>query len=65
MRAFAEGQLRVRHHGNLARIETEPEAMQSLVRHREEITEKIKALGFLYVTLDLGGYRMGSTNEAL
>ena len=65
VRAFAKGQLRVRHHGNLARIETEPEAMQSLVGHREEITEKIKALGFLYVTLDLGGYRMGSTNEAL
>ncbi len=65
LRPFAPGQLRVRHHGNLARIEAEPEAMEGIVARREEITAKIKALGFSYVTLDLGGYRMGSTNEAL
>lgn len=65
LRPFAPGQLRVRHHGNLARIEAEPEAMEGIVARREEITAKIKALGFSYVTLDLGGYRMGSTNEVL
>lgn len=65
LRPFASGQLRVRHHGNLARIEAEPEAMEGIAARREEITAKIKALGFSYVTLDLGGYRMGSTNEAL
>ena len=65
VRAFAKGQLRVRHHGRLARIEAEPEAMRPIVEHREEITERLKETGFLYVTLDLGGYRMGSTNEAL
>ena len=57
--------LRVRHHDNLARIEAEPDAFAAVMAHREEIVEKLKALGFLYVTLDLGGYRMGSTNEAL
>lgn len=65
VRPFANGQLRVRHHDNLARIEAEPDAFAAVMAHREEIVEKLKALGFLYVTLDLGGYRMGSTNEAL
>jgi uncharacterized protein len=65
LRPFAPGQLRVRHHGNLARVEAEPEAMAGIVARREEIAEKLKAIGFSYVTLDLLGYRMGSTNEAL
>lgn len=65
VRPFVNGQLRVRHHDNLARIEAEPDAFAAVMAHREEIVEKLKALGFLYVTLDLGGYRMGSTNEAL
>lgn len=65
LRPFAPGQLRVRHHGNLARVEAEPEAMAGIVARREEIAEKLRAIGFSYVTLDLLGYRMGSTNEAL
>ena len=65
LRPFAPGQLRVRHHGNLARVEAEPEAMAGIVARREEIAAKLRAIGFSYVTLDLGGYRMGSTNEAL
>ncbi|MBQ7515070.1 MAG: ATP-dependent sacrificial sulfur transferase LarE [Schwartzia sp.] len=65
LRPFVQGQLRVRHHGSLARIEVGPDVFTALVRHREEITAKMKALGFTYVTLDLGGYRMGSTNETL
>ncbi len=65
LRPFARGQLRVRHHGNLARIEAEPEALEQIAAHRQEITDGIRALGFLYVTLDLTGYRRGSTNEAL
>ena len=48
-----------------SRIEAEPDALQAILGHREEIAEKLKALGFLYVTLDLIGYRTGSTNEAL
>lgn len=65
LRPIAEGQLRVRHHGNLARIEVEPGAISSILRNREGIASELKRLGFTYVTLDLIGYRMGSTNEAL
>ena len=65
LRAWSHGQLRVRHHGALARIEAEEPAMAELLAHRAEITAKLRALGFTYVTLDLTGYRMGSQNEIL
>ena len=65
VRPFAAGQLRVRHHGSLARIEAEPEALPCLVAHRDEITAALQAVGFTYVTLDLAGYRMGSAHEGL
>lgn len=65
IRPLAKGQLRVRHHGSLARIEVEPDALEEIIRRRREIAEQLKALGFTYVTLDLGGYRMGSANETL
>ena len=65
LRNWTRGQLRVRHHGSLARIEVEPEGMPALLARREEIAVKLKALGFTYVTLDLSGYRMGSQNEIL
>jgi len=55
----------VRHHGTLARVEVEPSSMQPVLTHREEIRAGLEALGFSYVALDLGGYRMGSTNEVL
>lgn len=58
-------QVRLRVHGNLARIETVPEAFPALLSRRGEITAKCKALGFSYVTMDLTGYRTGSMNEAL
>ena len=65
VRPFAAGQLRVRHHDALARIEAEPTALPHLLAHREEITTALRAVGFSYVTLDLAGYRMGSTHEVL
>ena len=58
-------QARVRVHGDLARIETAPEAFALLLSHREEVTAKCKALGFSYVAMDLTGYRTGSMNETL
>ncbi|KJE29143.1 asparagine synthase family protein [Geobacillus kaustophilus] len=58
-------QLRVRHHGEIARIEVLPEEMELVIKHRQEIHSKLKELGFLYVTLDLRGYRSGSMNEVL
>lgn len=65
LRPLVKGQLRVRHHGALARVEAEPSAIENIVKHRGEIAEKLKAVGFFYVTLDLVGYRTGSMNEML
>jgi len=60
-------QVRVRHHGDLARIEI---AIEDLSRALslpilEKITAAIKPLGFLYVTIDTEGYRSGSMNQSL
>ena len=60
-------QLRLRHHGEIARIEVDEKDMALLINSqiRYDIVEKIKALGYLYVTLNLGGYRTGSLNEGI
>jgi len=60
-------QFRVRHHGELARIEVPPADLAKLVDPavNEPIVQGIKALGFLYVTVDLQGFRSGSLNEGL
>lgn len=60
-------QVRVRIHGRIARIEVTPDEIGKLVQGeiRRTIYDTCKALGFSYVTLDLGGYRTGSMNETL
>lgn len=60
-------QLRVRAHGDLARIELNPRQIEraALPDERQSIVEAIRACGFRYVALDLAGYRMGSLNESL
>ena len=57
--------LRVRHHGDTARIEMAPEDFALALSKREAISRKLHALGFLYVTLDLDGFKSGSLNAAL
>lgn len=59
------GQVRVRHHGNLARIEVPGDQLIALMQPgvSGEITAAFKALGFTFVALDMEGYRMGSQNE--
>ncbi len=61
------GQLRVRIHGNLARIElTDADfARAAEPGFRQALTARLRELGFAYVTLDAQGYRMGSMNEVL
>jgi uncharacterized protein len=60
------GQVRVRDQGgDLARIETDPDALQAVVDNRQRIVAALRAAGFLYVTLDLEGYRQGSHNAVL
>lgn len=60
-------QLRVRIHGNLARIEAEPEQFALLMQPqiRSRVVSEFKEFGFAYVTMDLQGYRTGSMNEVL
>jgi uncharacterized protein len=57
--------LRLRHHGDTARIEISPADFDRAVQHRETISQKLHDLGFLYVTLDLDGFKSGSLNAAL
>jgi len=58
-------QLRVRHHDEVARIEVEPGDFETVLAQCEWIVERLKALGFSYVTLDLAGFRSGSMNEVI
>ena len=60
-------QVRVRHYGNLARIEILKEEMSRLIDGllREKVTGRLKEIGYRYVTLDLQGFRSGSMNEVL
>jgi uncharacterized protein len=60
-------QIRVRYHNNLARIETDELGFNILLKHnnREFIYQQFKKIGFVYVALDIMGYRTGSMNEPL
>ncbi len=67
VRSLGFRQFRVRHHDRLARLELAPEELPRLWeddRHGA-IVRRLRELGYLYVTLDLQGFRSGSANEAL
>jgi uncharacterized protein len=67
MRSLGLRQLRVRDHGDLARIEVPSEEVEQLAEPtvRERIVEQLRELGFVHVTLDLEGFRSGSMNASL
>ncbi|MDQ3965358.1 MAG: ATP-dependent sacrificial sulfur transferase LarE [Actinomycetota bacterium] len=65
MRRQGYRQVRVRHHGEIARLEVGTDELERAFREREKISAELKAAGFLYVTLDLAGYKPGSLNTAL
>lgn len=60
-------QVRVRHHGEIARIEVAPEEREKFfdVKLMDQIGERFKKIGFAYTALDILGYRTGSMNEVL
>jgi uncharacterized protein len=60
-------QVRVRHHGPMARLEVDPAVLQRFVEKeiRHQIVDFFKALGFQFVALDLEGYVMGSLNREI
>ncbi|MBI1294917.1 ATP-dependent sacrificial sulfur transferase LarE [bacterium] len=57
-------QFRVRHHGDIARIEVPAEDLPKAIEHHEAIATGVKAGGYRFVTLDLAGFRSGSLNSA-
>lgn len=67
LRALGFRQIRLRHHGNLARIEVSPEELPKALdpAMAAAMAKAIKSLGFRFIALDLEGYRTGSLNEVL
>jgi uncharacterized protein len=65
LRELGLRQVRVRHHGSLARIEVEPGDFALVMSRRPDVVAYLKTLGIAYVTLDLAGFRSGSMNEVL
>ncbi|MBN1157110.1 ATP-dependent sacrificial sulfur transferase LarE [Candidatus Woesearchaeota archaeon] len=65
LRGLGLTQVRLRHHGVIARIETLNNEMGIVLKNSEIISEKLKRLGFRYVALDIQGYRTGSLNAGI
>jgi uncharacterized protein len=57
--------LRVRHHGETARIEIPLQDFETILTHRNRISQKFHDLGFVYISLDLDGFKSGSLNAVL
>ena len=67
IKQYCQGQVRVRHHGNLARIEVAAEEVVRLANpeNAANIVRQLRALGFVFVTVDLAGYQTGSLTQLL
>jgi len=67
LRTLGLVEFRVRHHDTVARIEVNPADIETIATepNRSQIVEKLKSLGFNFVTVDLEGFRSGSLNEQL
>lgn len=65
LRDLSFRQFRVRHHDRLARIEVGPDELPRAFELRRELGERLQAAGYLYVALDVFGYRSGSLNDLL
>jgi pyridinium-3,5-biscarboxylic acid mononucleotide sulfurtransferase len=65
LRALGFRQLRVRHYGDLARLELPVDELDAVVARRDEVVEAVRSAGYRYVTLDLEGFRSGNLNAAL
>jgi uncharacterized protein len=67
LRGLGLTQVRVRHHGDIARLEVDPEEFRRVMKPeaRRTLIAGLKKAGYIYITLDLEGYRTGSLNEPL
>ena len=65
LRALGFAQLRVRHYGELARLELESGDLARAVEEKEAVVAAVRSAGYTYVTLDLEGFRSGNLNQSL
>jgi uncharacterized protein len=65
LKSMGFNQLRVRHHGQIARIEVPFNEFQKIIEGKSFIITKFKEIGYYYITLDLAGFRSGSMNEVI
>lgn len=65
LRSLGFGALRVRHYGDLARIEVPVDRLADVVAARDEVVAAVEAAGYRYATLDLAGLRSGNLNAGL
>jgi uncharacterized protein len=65
LRGLGFGELRVRHYGELARLEVPADRLGDVVAIAEQVVAVVRAAGYRYVTLDLEGLRSGNLNAAL
>ena len=65
LRALGYRELRVRHYGDLARIELTGDGLERAVGDRERVVAAVKAAGYRYVTVDLEGFRSGNLNDGV
>jgi uncharacterized protein len=63
IKALGFKQVRVRHHGDVARIEVEPAEISRLLSEREQVVDALRSAGYKFVSLDLEGYATGSLNR--
>jgi len=64
VRELGVRQVRVRAHKRIARIEVAQSDFAKIISRKDQIVKRLRALGFVYVALDLAGYRTGSMHEA-
>jgi len=65
LRSLGLVEFRVRHHDQIARLETHEMDIQKVIDNKKQILTKLKQIGFKYIALDLQGFRSGSLNETL
>lgn len=64
VKALGFAQVRVRHHGEVARLEVEPDEVGRLLAERERVVAGVRAAGYTFISVDLEGYRTGSLNRS-
>jgi len=65
LRGMGFRQVRLRHYNCLCRIEVARNEINELLTRRKQVVDKLKELGYNFVTVDLEGYRTGSLNEVI